>query len=219
MTISAQTAHTGLAPAVAAYRTGGFATISTSGKPTACPETVHTSPAGPEEYWAQMSRRRPASKVCSATPMTRRLFDWYHLRLVITVTPTVVTTRPPLVEPGWSSAPRPARADRSPYAEAARRLPSYRSAVLGAVRGQELPSLLRVDLAADPDGRRFQVLTLVGEPLTAGPVLSPDRFIPGSDGMNLSALRALRQMSGRPTTTWRRANSPDPRSTGASSRS
>src|SRR3712207_9094111 len=94
--------------------------------------------------------RRPPRSTLFPSPtlfrsMTRRFFDWYHLRLVITVTPTVVTTRPPLVEPGWSSAPRPARADRSPYAESARRLPSYCSAVLGAARGQELPSLLRVD--------------------------------------------------------------------------
>lgn len=134
-----------------------------------CPDVVHTAPGELADYWTQLSERQPMSRMYKSTALTRRWFDWYYMRLVITITPTVVTRRPPLVEPAALSAPRPERQDRSPYAVAARLLPTYRSAVLGLVRDNELPTLQRTGLTADPVRRGF----LVGDPgdgsLSAGP--------------------------------------------------
>jgi hypothetical protein len=134
-----------------------------------CPDELHTSPVGLEEYWMRTYERQPASAAYSATPIGRWLFDWYYMRLVITVTPTTVTRRSPLTEPGPLAAPRPTAGDRSPYAEAARRLPTYRSAVLGTVRDGDPASLVRVHLTANPEGRRFLVAEAGEEPLTPGP--------------------------------------------------
>jgi hypothetical protein len=97
------------------------------------------------------------------------LMDWYYMRLVITVTPETVTVRPPLREAGSPSAPRVGRRDHSPYAEVVRRLPTYRSAVLGVQRGDDLPSLRRVQVAVDAGARTFRLEDPTGEPLSAGP--------------------------------------------------
>jgi hypothetical protein len=133
-----------------------------------CPDVIQTSPAGLEDYWARMAERQPSSRSNSGSPIMRRLMDWYYMRLVITVTPTAVTVRPPLREAASLSAPTVERRDHSPYAEVVRRLPTYRSAVLGVQRGDDLPSLRRVQLTVDPQTRDFSVEDAGDEPLSAG---------------------------------------------------
>jgi hypothetical protein len=135
----------------------------------ACPDVIQTSPAGLEDYWARMAERQPSSRSNSSSPISRRLMDWYYMRLVITVTPAAVTVRPPLQETASLSAPAVERRDHSPYAEVVRRLPTYRSAVLGLQRGNDLPSLRRVQLTVDPETRDFRVEDPSPEPLSAGP--------------------------------------------------
>jgi hypothetical protein len=134
-----------------------------------CPDVIQTSPAGLEDYWARMAERQPSSRSNSGSPIMRRLMDWYYMRLVITVTPTAVTVRAPLREAASLSAPAVERRDHSPYAEAVRRLPTYRSAVLGVQRGDDLPSLRRVQLTVNPQTRDFRVEDAGDEPLSPGP--------------------------------------------------
>jgi Pyridoxamine 5'-phosphate oxidase len=135
----------------------------------ACPDVIQTSPAGLEDYWARMAKRQPSSKSNSSSAVSRRLMDWYYMRLVITVTPETVTVRPPLQEAGSLTAPAVERRDHSPFAEVVRRLPTYRSAVLGVQRGDGLPSLRRVQLAVDAGARAFRLEDPSEEPLSAGP--------------------------------------------------
>lgn len=134
-----------------------------------CPDEIHSSPAGLEEYWTRLYQRQPSSRANGSTAVTRRLMDWYYMRLVITVTPTSVEQLPPLAEGTALSAPPTDRRDKSPYAALVRKLPSYRSGVLGWVRGDELPVLQRVQLRADPGGRQLLVSGGDGAAPTSGP--------------------------------------------------
>ncbi len=117
-----------------------------------CPDRVVTSPEGLEAYWARLYELQPASRAYAASAPMRWAFDWYYMRLIITITPTAVERRPPLVA---GPAPARLRAGRrggvggDAYRDVARRLPEYRSAVLATADG-EGPRLQRVD--AVPDG-------------------------------------------------------------------
>jgi hypothetical protein len=51
------------------------------------PDEIQTSIAGFEEILKEVFRRQPASKMYSSNFLTRRLFDWYYMRLRIEVTP------------------------------------------------------------------------------------------------------------------------------------
>lgn len=115
-----------------------------------CPEEVRSSPRGLETYWRELWRRQPGSASYGTTPLDRWLFDFYYMRLVITVTPTVVTTRPPLIRTAVQRSRRPLRRDTSAYGEAGRRLPEFADAVLATVSGGALPTLRRVRPALDP---------------------------------------------------------------------
>lgn len=56
-----------------------------------CPEEIHTSVRGMERYWRDtIFRRQPATDPLGRNPLTRRVMDWYFMRLQITVTPRVV---------------------------------------------------------------------------------------------------------------------------------
>jgi general stress protein 26 len=115
-----------------------------------CPDEIRTSPQGLEAYWRELWRRQPGSSAYGSTPLDRWLFDFYYMRLVITVTPTRVTTSPPLVRAAPLRVPRPARRDDSAYAQVTRQLAGYSDGVLATVVRDEPPVLRRVRPVADP---------------------------------------------------------------------
>lgn len=51
------------------------------------PDVVETSVEGFEGELREVFRRQPASGFYSSNPLTRYLFDWYYMRLMIHVTP------------------------------------------------------------------------------------------------------------------------------------
>ena len=51
------------------------------------PDEVETTLEGFEEEMRQALRRQPAGAAYSGNPLTRYLFDWYYMRLMIHVTP------------------------------------------------------------------------------------------------------------------------------------
>jgi hypothetical protein len=109
-----------------------------------CPEEIVTDVSGLSEYWKQLMRRQPSSKSISSF-VGRRVMDFYYMRLIITVTPTTVTTRPalhaetPLIAPAVSTSQRTA-----PFGQVAARLPEFRSGVLAGFDDAGRPTLLRV---------------------------------------------------------------------------
>jgi hypothetical protein len=115
-----------------------------------CPDEIRTSPQGLESYWRDLWRRQPGSSAYGSTPFDRWLFDFYYMRLVITVTPTRVTTSPPLVRAAPLRGPQPARRDDSAYAQVTRQLSGYSDGVLATVVRDEPPVLRRVRPVADP---------------------------------------------------------------------
>ena len=134
-----------------------------------CPDEIHTSPAGLEEYWSRQYRRQPASLANSATALSRWLMDLYYLRLVITVTPTSVEVLPPLPDLAPGDVSRVGRSDLSPYAQLARKLPPFRSGVLSWSAGAEPPVVRRVRLSADPVEQQLRLTTLGGAQPPTGP--------------------------------------------------
>ena len=133
-----------------------------------CPARIETGTEGLADYWRMLAVRQPASSSYGRTMLGRRLFDWYYMRLVITVTPREVTTsRPPGIQ-GPMSVPVPPRSDRTVYAQLCRDLPGFDSAVLGTATGGEPPVLRRARLRADPASGTFLV-----EGPTAGLVEGP----------------------------------------------
>ncbi|MET1075547.1 MAG: pyridoxamine 5'-phosphate oxidase family protein [Umezawaea sp.] len=99
-----------------------------------CPDEIVTTPGDLADYWAVLFERQPSSRAY-LTPLVRPLVDWYYLRLVITVTPTAVTT-----------LPRPPAAGKLPASRllGARSLAGFPTAVLGARDAEGAPTLLRV---------------------------------------------------------------------------
>lgn len=122
-----------------------------------CADEIRTSPQGLEDYWRALWRHQPSSAAYGSTPLDRWLFDFYYMRLVLRVTPGAVTTRAPLLRTGPLADDPPVRGDRSPVAEAARRLPAYSDAVLATVVGDAPPMLRRVRPRQGPDGRTFRL--------------------------------------------------------------
>ena len=186
-------------------------------------DEVITSPVGNEQYWSRLWELQPAGKVYDTNPVTRRLMDWYYMRLMITVTPSRVITRPPVAAAAPLQAPTVPKGERDAYAETARRLPTYRSAVLCSLDDEGTPSLQRVRPTADAASRVFRVEG-EAEPLRAGPasllchshddqlwnlrsmvcvgrleprdggwVFAPTRFVPGASRNPVTILRMLRQ--------------------------
>ena len=51
------------------------------------PDEISTSVQGVEELLAEVFRRQPNSAIYSSNALTRRLFDWYYMRLSIFITP------------------------------------------------------------------------------------------------------------------------------------
>ncbi len=55
------------------------------------PDQIITTLAGFEEQFRTICRRQPASELYSSNPVSRFLFDWYYMRLLIYVTPCRIT--------------------------------------------------------------------------------------------------------------------------------
>jgi|GEM_PF-1257348 len=51
------------------------------------PEKVETSTPELDQLWKILAVRQPASKAYGADPLTRWLFDWYYMRLLIWIVP------------------------------------------------------------------------------------------------------------------------------------
>ncbi|MET0865356.1 MAG: pyridoxamine 5'-phosphate oxidase family protein [Nakamurella sp.] len=114
-----------------------------------CPDEIVTDAGTLPEYWMQLMRRQPSSKMISSL-VGRRLMGFYYLRLIITVTPTTVSSRPAVRPEAPLSVPvLPKSARTTPFGQALGRLPDFRSGVLAAFDDAGRPVLQRVVPDAD----------------------------------------------------------------------
>jgi hypothetical protein len=174
-----------------------------------CPDEIVTSVLRARELWLRIFDRQPSSRSNSSNAISRRLMDFYYMRLLITITPTAIHTVPalPVTSPLEGSGSK-GRGEKDPFALAVRRLPEFDSAVLTAFDEQGNPTLLRVRPSAEPANRLFHIDTdaplrpgrasllchshdeqlwnlrsfvVAGELSRRGEnwTLRPDRFIPG----------------------------------------
>jgi hypothetical protein len=108
-----------------------------------CPDVVVTRPDGLERYWARLLSRQPGGRAYGANALTRRMMDWYYFRLVITVSPEVVSVREPLL-----------RGDRlAPGIGQLKELRHYQDTVLSWVDADGRPTSTRLRPSPLPDGR------------------------------------------------------------------
>jgi len=114
-----------------------------------CPDTVMTGPEGAEEYWRRLFERQPHSRAYLSRPM-RPLMSWYYLRLLITVDPEQVSTRPSLEE-------LPAPAPSTPALLGAAQIASAPTAVLAARDASGAPLLARTRPRPTPAGYLVEV--------------------------------------------------------------
>ncbi|ALG14891.1 hypothetical protein AOZ06_18995 [Kibdelosporangium phytohabitans] len=139
-----------------------------------CPEEISTEPGELTEYWSMLFERQPSGRA-HLSPLMRPLGDWYYMRLVITITPETVTTRPPLV-----SEPRTAQAQSV--------VDSFETAVLGARDAAGKPVLVRV--RPEPTGTTYRVSVPADVPIESGPasllVHSHDELL---DNLRLALVR------------------------------
>jgi hypothetical protein len=168
-----------------------------------CPDEIVTSPRPISDLWTRIRDHQPSSRALSGR-LARPVTDWYYLRLIITVTPEAVRTRPALRE-------------RVPL-DAPGRWAEFSSAVLSAFDADGRPVLHRVrpaqrdgalvfDVPADVRPGRASLLchshdeklsgqrsfVVTGDLARAGEraQLTPDRTVPGIDRMGPLALVAL----------------------------
>jgi hypothetical protein len=134
-----------------------------------CPDEIVTEPDRLEEYWRLLYARQPAGRMYGANPASRRLFDWYYFRLVITVTPTAVSVREPSPRTEPMTASRAARSGSDPYSQVLRHMRAYDSAVLSWVADDGFPRAARTSLTPVPDGQAFAVELPGDEPVREGP--------------------------------------------------
>jgi hypothetical protein len=184
-----------------------------------CPDEIVTDVSEEAEYWRRLTERQPINRMYSATPLSRRLFDWYYMRLHITVTPTAWSTRPPL-GPGPVTAT--AGAPEGIVADALRRFATFPSAVLASRTEDGGPTLRRIrvtgpgadgglalavpddaDLRPGPAGLlshshddklwNLRSVGVVGELRSAGGgwALRPERIIGGVKATPISVARQL----------------------------
>ncbi|MEU5550839.1 pyridoxamine 5'-phosphate oxidase family protein [Micromonospora sp. NPDC047793] len=120
-----------------------------------CPDEVHTEPTGDlGVFWTRMFQRQPNCRKYLDWPATM-FTDFYFMRLLITVTPTEVTTRPlpTTTEAGAVSAESGAAAPLI----GAEVLAAYPSVVLAARDGAGAPLLVRTTATAGSGGYRVVV--------------------------------------------------------------
>ncbi|WP_089157109.1 pyridoxamine 5'-phosphate oxidase family protein [Micromonospora sp. NBS 11-29] len=117
-----------------------------------CPDEVHTEPTGDlGVFWAQMFQRQPACRKYLDWPATS-VTDFYFMRLLITVTPTEVTTRP--LPPTTGAGAASVDGGSLVGAEV---LAAYPSVVLAARDAAGAPLLVRTTATAGADGYRVVV--------------------------------------------------------------
>ena len=76
------------------------------------------------ELWKRIFDRQPSSVAYSKYGITRRMMDVYYLRLLITITPTLIRAVPALEASGPLSVARGRdRGMEDPFASAVNRLP------------------------------------------------------------------------------------------------
>jgi len=187
----------------------------------AFPYEIVTSPCGHEDYWRRLLERQPSGRKYGASGLSRRLMDWYYMRLVITVTPDRIDVRAPAQT---TDRVRHARmGGRDDMTRVLRELPSYASSVLSWPDENGSMSA-RVLTTVDDKG---QVVLTGDEPLAVGPasllshshndklaalrsfvargrveghgdgwVFVPDRYVPGAAPTPGAALRMLRGARG-----------------------
>ena len=110
-----------------------------------CPDDVVTDAGVLPEYWRRLMIRQPSSSLYARTAIGRRMMAFYYLRLIITVTPRAVTSRPALPVATPLVAAPVAPADRTtPFGAAAGRLVEFGSAVLAGFDSLQRPTLVRV---------------------------------------------------------------------------
>lgn len=121
-----------------------------------CPDEIVTDIRAHADYWTRLFRWQPGSRSYGNSAISRWLMDFYYQRLIITVTPVTVATRPPASFDTPLTATGLRRTQQStPFGQAARRLPGYRSAVLAAFDAAGRPTLLRVRPVADVSSAQF----------------------------------------------------------------
>jgi hypothetical protein len=135
-----------------------------------CPDEIVTSPLPRADLWRRLMERQPMNRRYGATALGRRLFDWYYLRLLITVRPEAVTARPPQPagEPLATRAEARGAGDDA-FGLALRRLPGFSSAVLAAFDGTGRPTLARLRPRPDAAARRFVLDLPADADLRPGP--------------------------------------------------
>jgi hypothetical protein len=114
-----------------------------------CPDEVATDIRAHAGYWHRLHERQPANAMYSNNPISRRLFDWYYMRLLITVTPSGWSARSPL-PPGPATS-----TDAAPdgtAGEALSRLATFPSAVLGTRDPDGAPRLRRIRVTGPAGG-------------------------------------------------------------------
>jgi hypothetical protein len=115
-----------------------------------CPDRVHTVPEGDlADFWLRLFARQPSSQKYLDWP-ANLLTDFYFMRLLITVTPEEIVTRP---------LPRPAPVLSARVAGSAliggEVLSAYSSVVLGSFGADGSPMLLRTTASAEGDAYRL----------------------------------------------------------------
>jgi hypothetical protein len=188
-----------------------------------CPDEVVTSVGPRAGLWARLAERQPSSRTNSSNPLSRYLLDWYYMRLLITVTPTSVRSRPATDRsPITGAAPDGDDA----YAAVVRQLPQFAGPVLSAFDDAGRPTLIRVRPTALPSARAFAITVPEGETLRPGAaslmchshdellwnlrsfgasgelrrdgdrwIFTPERFIPGGTPTGpLAMIRTIREL-------------------------
>lgn len=130
-----------------------------------CPDEIVTDVSGDREYWRRLHERQPFNALYSRNALTRRFFDWYYMRLHITVTPTAWTTRPPLP----AGPPTAAGSPDGLAGQALAQLAGYPSAVLATRTDDGTPSLRRVHVTGLGAAGRVRLDVPPDEQLREGP--------------------------------------------------
>jgi hypothetical protein len=131
-----------------------------------CPDEVVTDVLAHAEYWRRLLERQPFGKTYGANALTRRFFDWYYMRLLITVTPTAWTVRPPL-PPG--PGPVMDGASQGVSGAALAQLAGFPSAVLASRTDDGAPSLRRVRVTGPAAAGRLGLSVPPDDQLRPGP--------------------------------------------------
>lgn len=152
-----------------------------------CPDTVVTSPAGLEDYWAQVFTRQPFGQLYGSSALGRRLMSWYYRRLVITVAVTGVHSRPGLSTSDPLTRAITGRTRGDAFTASARQLPGYRSAVLATTDEHGTPCLIRLRPEVDADSGAF----LLDVPPDAHPRPGPASMLCHSHDAKLWSLKSF----------------------------